>query len=360
MVDRLRAVMRPSDVLGRLGGDEFAVLIEGVAGTAEARALGARLVEAIRPPLQIGRIRFACSTSVGVAITSDSGRPPETLFAEADVALYQAKARGRDRAELFDDDLRVRQASRLSTEQMLRRAIGLGWLRVAYQPIVELRTGHTVGAEALLRVRDPRRAELLPAAAFIDVARTSGLVVVIDSWMIDRAIRQAAVWSRRLAGRGFGGIAINVTARHLDDPSFAADVLSDLERCRLGTDAIQFELTEVDLVGASASALATLEKLRAAGVAIGLDNYSSGVTSLNVLRSAPLDYVKLDRSVVAEPGAARRPRRSSVWRTPSARASWPRGWSPRPRSAVWSSWSVIVRRGSTSPPSSRATRSPGA
>ena len=300
MADRLRGVMRPTDVLGRLGGDEFAVLVEGVEGGAEAQALGARIVDAARPPVQIGSARFACSTSVGLAITSDERRPLEVLLAEADLALYHAKARGRDRVELFDDDLRVRQAGRLGTEQMLRRAIGMGWLRIAYQPTVELRTGRTVAAEALLRVRDPGGTGLLAAASFIDVARSSGLLVVIDTWMIDRVVRQAAVWSRRLAGSGFGGIAVNVTARHLDDPGFAAAVLADLERCRLGADAIQFEVTEADLVGASPAALATLAMLRAAGIAIGLDNYGSGVTSLTLLRSAPLDYVKLDRSIVAE------------------------------------------------------------
>jgi EAL domain-containing protein (putative c-di-GMP-specific phosphodiesterase class I) len=214
------------------------------------------------------------------------------------MALYRAKDRGRDRAEVFDEDLRTRAVGRLGTERMLRRAIDENRLRVNYQPIVDLRNGNTVAAEALVRVWDPERTHLIGAESFIGVAEETGLLAGIDDWVLRQTIDQATIWRKLFAGTGFSDIAINLTARHLADPGFAQSVLDDLESHNLATDALQIEVTERVLMEASNSAMTGLTVLRDAGVKVGLDDFGTGYSSLSYLRQFPLDFVKIDRSFI--------------------------------------------------------------
>jgi len=302
MAERLRGFLRPQDTLARLGGDEFAVVVEDLTWAEEAVALGTRIIEAGRTPFQVGDEQFTCTTSVGIAVTPDSQHSAEGLVQEADLALYRAKDRGRDRAEVFDEDLRTRAVGRLGMERMLRRAINEDRLRVEFQPIVDLRTGTTVAAETLIRVWDADQGELVDAKVFIEVAEETGLLAAMDDWVLRQAIEQAATWRRLFAGTGFGDVAINVTARHLADPGFAQSVIDDLAAHNLATGALQIEVTERVLMEASNSAMTGLKLLREAGVKVGLDDFGTGYSSLSYLRQFPLDFVKIDRSFIQELG----------------------------------------------------------
>jgi diguanylate cyclase (GGDEF)-like protein len=244
MAERLLQVLRPQDTLARLGGDEFAVVAEDLSGPEDAVALGARIVEAGRSPFSVGDEHFVCTTSAGIAVTTDAGQSAEGLLQEADLALYRAKDRGRDRADVFDEDLRTRAVGRLGTERMLRRAIAEDRLRVSYQPIIEIGTGGIVGAEALVRVWDPDRSELVVAQSFIEVAEETGLLATIDDWVLRHVIDQAATWRRQLPASAFGDVAINVTARHIADAGFAESVIRDLAARHLPPEALQIEVTE--------------------------------------------------------------------------------------------------------------------
>ena len=300
MAERLLQVLRPEDTLARLGGDEFAVVAEDLISSDAAVALGARIIEAGRAPFLVGDEQFVCTTSAGIALTTDAGRSAEDLLQEADLALYRAKDRGRDRADVFDEDLRTRAVGRLGTERMLRRAIDEDRLRVSYQAIVDLAGCRTVAAEALVRVWDPERPELIPAASFIEVAEETGLLGVIDDWVLGQVIDQAAAWRDHFPESGFGGIAINVTARHLASAGFAPSVIDHLAARHLPADALQIEVTERVLMEASNSAMSGLKILRAAGVKVGLDDFGTGYSSLSYLRIFPLDFVKIDQSFIAE------------------------------------------------------------
>jgi diguanylate cyclase (GGDEF)-like protein/PAS domain S-box-containing protein len=300
MAERLLQVLRPQDTLARLGGDEFAVVAEDLSSAEDAVALGARIIEAGRSPFHVGEELFVCTTSAGIAVTTDSGHSAEGLLQEADLALYRAKDRGRDRAAVFDEDLRTRAVGRLGTERMLRRAIDEERLRVNYQPIIDLRSGRTVATEALVRVWDPNEPELINAEAFIEVAEETGLLATIDDWVLRQVIDQAAAWRDQFPASAFGDIAINVTARHLADAGFARSVIDDLAARHLPADALQIEVTERVLMEASNSAMSGLKILRAAGVRVGLDDFGTGFSSLSYLRMFPLDFVKIDRSFVAE------------------------------------------------------------
>jgi len=300
MAERLLHVLRPEDTLARLGGDEFAIVAEDLPTAEDAVALGERIIEAGRVPFVVGDEQFVCTTSAGIAVTTDAGHSAEGLLQEADLALYRAKDRGRDRADVFDEDLRTRAVSRLGTERMLRRAIDENRLRVNYQPIIDLRSGDMVAAEALVRVWDPDQAELITAQAFIDVAEETGLLAVIDDWVLHQVLDQAADWRDQFPGSSFGHIAINVSARHLADAGFAQSVIDDLAARHLSTEALQIEVTERVLMEASNSAMSGLKILRTAGVSVGLDDFGTGFSSLSYLRMFPLDFLKIDRSFIAE------------------------------------------------------------
>jgi len=302
MAERLRAFLRPEDTLARLGGDEFAILVEDMSWAEQAVALGNRIVEAGHAPFAVGEEHFTCTTSVGVAITGDAQRSPEGLLQEADLALYRAKDRGRNRAEVFDEHLRTRAVGRLGTERMLRRAIDEDRLRLDYQPIVDLRTGETVAVEALVRVWDDQQQTLIAAETFIEVAEEAGLLGTIDDWVLAQAVTQAASWRSLFAGSTFADVAINVTARHLANAGFAQSVVDLLVEHGLSPGALQIEVTERVLMEASNSAMSGLRLLRDAGVRVGLDDFGTGYSSLSYLRMFPLDFVKIDRSFIHELG----------------------------------------------------------
>jgi diguanylate cyclase (GGDEF)-like protein/PAS domain S-box-containing protein len=251
MAARLQHFLRPEDTLARLGGDEFAIVVEDISDAAEAVTLAERIIEAGRLPFVMGDEHFTCTTSVGIAVTGDSQRSAEDLLQEADLALYRAKDRGRDRAEVFDEALRRHAVDRLGTERMLRRAIDEHRLRLQYQPIIDLKSGLTVAVEALVRVWDPASGSLIAAEEFIAVAEEVGLLPAMDDWVLSVAIDQATEWHTMLGASQFTDVAINLTARHLADPGFAQSLVDELARRHLPAGRFQIEVTERVLMEAS-------------------------------------------------------------------------------------------------------------
>ncbi len=298
MAERLTHHIRPADTLARLGGDEFVIVAETMVDENAATVLAKRIIEAGREPFRVGMEEFVCTLSVGVASTADSQRAAEDLLREADLALYRAKDRGRDRAEVFDEELQTKAVGRLVTERMLRRALDEGGLVVEYQPIIDLSTGGAVGSEALVRMRDPNTDGLLQPDSFIDVAEESGLLIAMDERVLADAIKQVSGWRIRLAGTQFAEVAINVTARHLADVGFQRSVIDQLAAHGVEPRNLQLELTERVLMEASNSAITGLRGLRDVGVQVGLDDFGTGYSSLAYLRQFPLDFVKIDKSFI--------------------------------------------------------------
>ena len=299
VAERLVHQLRPADTLARLGGDEFVIVAEGVVDEQAAIELGRRVTEAGRAPFRVGDEEFVCTVSVGIACASDSQRSADDLLGEADLALYRAKDRGRDRAEVFDEELRTKAVGRLVTERMLRRALDDGNLVVEYQPIIDVHTGCAVGAEALVRISDPERGLLQPEA-FLEVAEETGLLITMDEQVLADAVKQAGAWHSRLAGTGFTDVAINVTARHLADSGFQKAVIDQLDHHGVAHHHLQVEVTERVLLEASNSAMTGLRNLREAGVQVGLDDFGTGYSSLAYLRQFPLDFVKIDQCFISE------------------------------------------------------------
>jgi diguanylate cyclase (GGDEF)-like protein/PAS domain S-box-containing protein len=296
LAERLKGHLRPSDTLARLGGDEFVIVADGLADAQAIGHLVDRIMASGRQPFLVAGQSFSCTVSIGVASTSDSQRDPHELLREADLALYRAKDNGRDRAELFDEQLRSQGLARLATERLVRRALEEDRLVVHYQPVVDVRSRKVLGAEALVRLHDDERHLLYPDR-FLEVAEETGLLLSIDEHVLADALAQAARWNSP-PGAGPVDVSVNVTARHVADAGFYRAVLARLDDAGVDPARLQVEVSERLLREASRSALSGLRALRQAGVQVGLDGFGRGDSSLTVLQQLPLDFLKLDRSVV--------------------------------------------------------------
>jgi diguanylate cyclase (GGDEF)-like protein/PAS domain S-box-containing protein len=294
---RLVRFVRGADTLSRLGGDEFVIVAEGVSDERMALELADRVTNAGREPFMVGGEEVICTWSLGVATTADSNHSADELLQEADLALYRAKERGRDRTEVFDEDLRTTAVGRLSTERMLRGAIDEGRVFVEYQPIVDLADAHVITVEALVRITDQDHGRREPDS-FLEVAEETGLLVAMDEMVMSDAVERAAAWYAEFGDASFSGVGLNVTSRRLADAGFAREVVGALDAEGLPHHLLQVEITERVLMEASNSTMTGLRSLKDAGIPVGLDDFGTGFSSLAYLRQFPLDFVKIDRSFI--------------------------------------------------------------
>ncbi len=294
---RLEHLARPDDTVARFGGDEFVLLVQGLANPTDLDAFADRVVNGLRKPYTIGQEEVVATVSVGVAVTSQPDSVTTDLLREADMAMYRAKDRGRDRHEVFGATLQVRAIERLGTERVLRRALADNALVVEYQPIVDLVTGATVEAEALLRLDDVEHGRLHPEH-FLAVAAETGLLAVMDEWIRARAMDELGQWRAGVPLHRIDRVAVNLTARELANPNFAARLAIALDSAGLRGGDLSIEVTEHVLMQTSHSAVASLAGLRAIGVQVGLDDFGTGFSALSYLQDFPLDFLKIDRSFV--------------------------------------------------------------
>jgi diguanylate cyclase (GGDEF)-like protein len=293
--ERLQSTVRGQDTVGRLGGDEFVVLVECRAGEAMPEILVERLTDALREPVELddGREIFSVTVSIGVAI-GQYGTPDE-LLRDADLALYAAKAAGKDRHALFEASMYAGMEGRVELETDLGTAIHDEQFFLVYQPIFDLSSRELVGVEALIRWRHPRRGVMMPDS-FIALAEESGLIVPIGRWVLEEACRQAAAW----AAEGLQiGISVNVSARQLGRKGFTGDVRRALQSSRIEPASLTLEITETTLMRNVPAACEHLQQISALGVRVAIDDFGTGYASLSRLQSMPVDILKIDRSFVA-------------------------------------------------------------
>jgi len=296
--ERLQSAVREQDTVGRLGGDEFVVLVEATPEEVSPDVLADRLTETLREPVELGDAGklFSVTASIGVAVGNYA--TPDDLLRDADLALYAAKAAGKDRYALFDAGLYADAEGRLALQSDLGAAVNEEQLFLHYQPIFDLASRRVVGVEALVRWRHPQRGVVAPAS-FIPLAEESRLIVPIGRWVLDEACRQAAAWS---AGGLDLGISVNVSAYQLGRREFAEDVHSALERSRIEPSSLTLEITETTLVRDVPAACERLEEVKALGVRVAIDDFGTGYASLSHLQRMPVDILKIDRSFVSALG----------------------------------------------------------
>ncbi len=300
---RLNEVVRTGDVVARLGGDEFAILLDDIGDGTIATEIAQRIIANLASPMLVGTHRVHVGVSVGMAIRRRDSTP-DVLMHEADVAMYAAKGKGKNRVERYDPGYRAVSDARQALRSDIGDAVGRGQLVIDYQPIIDLETGAIVGLEALVRWRHPERG-LLPPSAFIDLAEETGAIVGIGKWVLDTAVHQLRRWQRAHDLPNLW-MSINVSMRQLEGKDFAKGMTDVIDAVGVDPANIVVEVTESVLAEPGGAAAAALTTLREPGIRIALDDFGTGYSSINYLRELPVDILKIDRSftIDAEEGSA--------------------------------------------------------
>lgn len=289
---RMRALVRPGDVVARVGGDEFTIVVEDIEGSAEALDIAGRVLEAVREPIRIDDREVETSASAGVALYPDDGKTVEQLERAADAAMYHAKDMGRNRVQAFAT--RNETLDRARMEEELRAGLRNGYFVVHYQPKVRA-DRKIVGFEALVRMNHPEHG-LVPPGDFIPIAEANGLIIQLGLWVLQEVCRQIAAWES--LGLGQVPVAVNVSPVQICRPDFARAVSDCLTRYRIRPETIELELTEGMLISATGVAQEQLRALRELGVQLSIDDFGTGYASLSYLHRLQFDSIKLDRSFV--------------------------------------------------------------
>jgi diguanylate cyclase (GGDEF)-like protein len=292
VAERLAASVRPGDTVARFGGDEFVLLCSDLISPRDAIVLSERVSAAVREPIVVGGTELVVTLSIGIAYDERGVRQAHALVRDADAAMYRAKDRGGDRAEVFDDALRRRAEDRLDTESGLRRAIEQARLVVHYQPVIDLRDDRVSGFEALMRWDHPERGLLSPTE-FMTVAEETGLIVPLGRWLFAEACQQTLAWGDGLS------LYVNFSARQLGQADVVAEVAEVMDEIGIEPHLVRVEVTEHALLDDEDRAAEQIAALKDLGLKIVIDDFGTGYASLSYLRRFPVDLLKVDRSFVS-------------------------------------------------------------
>jgi diguanylate cyclase (GGDEF)-like protein/PAS domain S-box-containing protein len=296
LAKRLKATIRPTDVLARLGGDEFAILLEDLHRQRDAIDLTERIQRELQKPFQLGAMEVAISASIGITFSTHGYQTSDQIIRDADIAMYKAKSKGKAQYALFDSSQHQQVTSQLKLETELRKALGLGQIFLDYQPICSLRDRKLIGFEALVRWQHPDRG-LLEPATFIPVAEETGLIVPLGNWVLAEACRQMREW-RHIKDGTLLGMSVNVSSLQLTHPDFVSLVHQALQAADMKPSQLTLEVTESVLMDGIENAVLTLTSLREMGVTLSIDDFGTGYSSLSYLATLPIDALKVDRSFI--------------------------------------------------------------
>ncbi|RMF14160.1 MAG: bifunctional diguanylate cyclase/phosphodiesterase [Alphaproteobacteria bacterium] len=299
LADELRRALPPGTPIGRFNGDEFALLLDSFSDISEVHAAATRLQKVIARPRRIEDEEVHLSACVGIATTRTGSTHPTDLLRDADVAVHRAKARGRGQIDLHIREPKIAGLPALKLEAALRRALRDHQLSLAFQPIIRLDDSKILGFEALTRWIDPDLGFVSPAE-FIPIAEESGLIHDLGDWALETACRALAGWHRRFAHSRELSVNVNVSGVQFQDAEFAERATRIIERSGIDDERVHLEITESVLVRDPDLAARTLGALREGGVRIALDDFGTGYSSLNYLHRFPIDFVKIDRSFIAD------------------------------------------------------------
>ncbi|QWD89996.1 bifunctional diguanylate cyclase/phosphodiesterase [Polynucleobacter sp. MWH-Braz-FAM2G] len=298
----LRSNLREMDTAARLGGDEFVVLIPDLGPNAENAMYSLKLVadklhKSISEPVNLNGIIHTTTSSIGIALFSDKTQGTNELLKEADLALYQAKAAGRNTIQFFNDAMHIRFTEKMTMEASLKRAMDKGELSLMFQPQVD-KNGHVVGAEALLRW-SPLDNDVIPPDVFIPVAEEAGLITSIGEWALNGACDQLKRWSQNESTSKLA-LSVNISAKQFRAENFANMVQAAVNSAGINPGLLKLELTESLLLDNVDAVISTMNALRNFGVKFSMDDFGTGYSSLSYLKRLPLDELKIDKSFVLD------------------------------------------------------------
>jgi diguanylate cyclase (GGDEF)-like protein len=292
LAERLRRCARDDDIVARLGGDEFALLQPVLPTSKSPTALANELVHSISRPYDVGGSQLTLTASVGVSVAGGGCKNPDQMLKNADVALYRAKAEGRNAFRFYDPSMDNHLEVKRDLERAVRNALARGEFEVHYQPIVDVRSERTCGFEALLRWRHRERG-LLPPSEFIGIAEEVGFIIPLGEWVLRKACDDASNWPAYMR------LAVNISPAQCN-AALTETVFNALAASRLQPERLELEITESALLQDNSATLSTLHQLRKLGVKIAMDDFGTGYSSLSYLRSFPFDKIKIDQSFVKD------------------------------------------------------------
>jgi diguanylate cyclase (GGDEF)-like protein/PAS domain S-box-containing protein len=293
---RIDPLLRSSDTAARLGGDEFAVLLDGVDGETEARAIAHRILDSLHPPFTIDERKLNVTASIGFAM-NDGPAHADELLRNADIAMYAAKADGKNSVHAFEQKLHIRALERLELRSELEQALVDEEFYLDYQPIFSLEENRATGVEALVRWRHPTRGRLGPDQ-FVELTEETGLIVPLGRWVLERACAQAYEWQRTLRHAQPFYVSVNVSIRQLREPGFPQVVADVLTRSRLEPRLLVLEITEGMLANDREAIVRQLKLLKELGLRIAVDDFGTGYSALSHLQQFPIDILKIDKCFI--------------------------------------------------------------
>lgn len=294
---RLEESVRPGDSVTRMGGDEFIVLLPDLAHEDDVVIVADRILDKLSKPFDIEGTRLQLTASVGITLSDGTAQDPVQLIQQADLAMYRAKQLGRNGYHWFTEDLNQKIFERLQLRAELQRAIELSEFELFYQPQISVQSGSLCGMEALVRWCHPTKG-FLPPDEFIQMAESTGQIVVLSEWILKKACEDA----RKLEALGAGGfpVAVNVSPLHFQRGGFVDFVKRTLSESGLAPGFLELEVTEGLLLNNTEQAIDTLSQLKSLGVSIAIDDFGTGFSSLNYLKRLPIDKVKIDKAFIRE------------------------------------------------------------
>ncbi len=294
---RLKECVREVDTVARMGGDEFVVILDSMAETDSIMPVARKILHSLSQPYEIEGHNIRATPSIGISVYPDDGTDHESLIMSADSAMYHAKEMGRDNYQFFRHEMNVRAVERHVIESHLRHALERQEFVLHYQPQVDIKTGHIVGAEALVRWNHPV-AGLISPAKFIPVAEESGLIIPLGEWILNEACRQNLEWQN--AGLPPVSIAVNLSAAQFRQQNLCRLINDTLNKTGLEPHYLELELTEGLVMSNTNSAVEALNCFKEMGVRISIDDFGTGYSSLSYLKHFPIDYLKIDQSFVRD------------------------------------------------------------
>jgi diguanylate cyclase (GGDEF)-like protein/PAS domain S-box-containing protein len=292
---RLRGCLRESDTVGRLGGDEFVVLVEEFPQPVHVAAVAQKILTAVGAPFPLEGREFHVTASIGISTYPEDGRDVAALLKNADAAMYRAKEQGKNNYQFYSAQTNIHSLERLRLESELRRALERSEFVLHYQPRWDLRTGSITGMEALIRWQLPAK-EPVPPAHFIPLAEESGLIVPIGEWVLKAACTGVKAWQNE--GLPPVRVAVNLSARQFVQESLLQDVGKVLQATGLDPELLEFEIAESAVMRDPERAARLLERLKAMGIHLSIDDFGTGCSSLGNLKRLPVDSLKIDHSFV--------------------------------------------------------------
>ncbi len=294
LAERLKKTLRAGDVVARWGGDEFVILLPELSVIADAVKVAEKILKTVEPSLRIGVHTLHMTVSIGIAVFPNDGEDVQTLQKNADIALYRAKEAGKNRYELYNQQMNVKASERLALENDLRQALAKCQMDLYYQPIQDLKTGRIVSVETLLRWRHPRFGLLSPLR-FLPIAEETGIISQLGSWVIDQAVSHMAELNLTSGPMRF---SINISARQFSEGGLVAGIIDRLQAHQCSPELLDIEITESLAMENLDRTRNTLDELKQYGISITVDDFGTGYSSLNYLKRLPIDRLKIDKSFV--------------------------------------------------------------